>query len=571
MPKYIALTIGPIYRITKTARSTRAMWSASYLISWIMRELVKELRKNQLLISPFDGNIEGKDLCDTEKRGVGLFHDRLIFQAVNGYELKDFNGLVASTIKKLAGIIADDTNSKKSEVEIFLTDYLQLYALELETDSQSTFMDISNYLDTLECQTAFVNKETKPYLVDFFERLDGGKYNSFIREQFQEKRFPSSAEIATADLMDIDTEVSKLRENEKGIKEENAVDLNRIKRLLKQDIDNQIKFYSSISKLETARQRHKYIAIIQGDGDNMSELIKVISQAKTESPLSERYKPFSRQLMAFALAASEQIKEFGATNVYAGGDDLLFFSPLVGKNGKSFLSLIEELDGLFKTYILEHDSLKDFIAACDEKKPSMSYGISISYYKFPMGESHTISYEQLKKAKQLNGKNGAAFEVRKHSGQEFGGLFSKEVHSFAFKHITNDKGKEVKDEQHTSHFGLLQDLANMAIGEGHTEKFISSFTHKLGLHETILNVLSAMPNFYDMLLHFFDNNFDEPIHKTESSKKYIRRVANLTYALLLPEKVNQPTSFAERLRKLYAALRLAQFIRLPFKEEENRQ
>jgi CRISPR-associated protein Cmr2 len=513
----------------------------------------------------------------------------LIFEPTDGMDLGKFNDIIDKIRKKLADMIAETSSANKEDIEGYLKDYLQLHALELDSNSNTVFADISQYLDSLECQTAYVQQEPHPYLVDFFEYLHSSKYNKFIEHEFgnqlldeQTTRFPSTGEIATADLAQSNPKAYKdavdvLRQKEKSIVDDKAQDRIETKRKLKRkkELDTQIAFYEKIALIAKARQRHKYIAVIQADGDNMSKLIAAINvyPANATKSQSERFKTFSKQLMAFSLAATKLIKDFGSTNIYAGGDDLLLFSPLVGTDNKSFLCLLNDIDALFNKFILENEELKPIIATCGpNEKPTMTYGISISYYKFPLGETHLKAWNQLvEKAKKHDNKNALSFEVRKHSGQEFGGLFTKAPIEVGVKP--------------TNRLALLRDLLDAQIDDNQVEKFVSSLTHTLAKHEHMLLSIAAQPEaeLKKLLHNFFTNNFDEPIHKTAAAKQYITRVEHLTYALLLEKKNVADDSQDDerktcemektdpRLLNLYAALRLAQFIRLPFKNDEDRQ
>ncbi|MEL7065301.1 MAG: type III-B CRISPR-associated protein Cas10/Cmr2, partial [Bacteroidota bacterium] len=44
--RYIALTIGPVVPTLTSARKTRELWAASYIFSWIMKQVARELKKD---------------------------------------------------------------------------------------------------------------------------------------------------------------------------------------------------------------------------------------------------------------------------------------------------------------------------------------------------------------------------------------------------------------------------------------------------------------------------------------------------------------------------------------------
>ena len=74
---------------------------------------------------------------------------------------------------------------------------------------------------------------------------------------------------------------------------------------------------------------HKYFCIVQADGDNMGKTIQNGNVAA-----------ISTALIQYAAAAVPKISDYGAMPIYAGGDDLLFIAPVVGKDGKNIFDLI---------------------------------------------------------------------------------------------------------------------------------------------------------------------------------------------------------------------------------------
>ena len=72
---YTAITIGPIGKTLDKARSVKSFWTASYLFSWIMRNLLTELSEGGFeVLSPA---LVGKDVLGEISEKVGLYPDRL--------------------------------------------------------------------------------------------------------------------------------------------------------------------------------------------------------------------------------------------------------------------------------------------------------------------------------------------------------------------------------------------------------------------------------------------------------------------------------------------------------------
>ena len=74
--KFVALTIGPIYKTLKNAKKTREIWGASYFFSFVIKEIVKKLVGKVEFITPYV-----EDEIFEKRDGVGLFHDRIIFKS----------------------------------------------------------------------------------------------------------------------------------------------------------------------------------------------------------------------------------------------------------------------------------------------------------------------------------------------------------------------------------------------------------------------------------------------------------------------------------------------------------
>lgn len=93
--------------------------------------------------------------------------------------------------------------------------------------------------------------------------------------------------------------------------------------------------------------------------------------------------------MRFGESACTLINNYGGLPIYAGGDDLLFIAPVCGKESKTIFDLIEEIDKEYK------EKIQDMVEERINIKTSMSYGISIIYYKYPLYEAWEIARNML--------------------------------------------------------------------------------------------------------------------------------------------------------------------------------
>ena len=87
--KYLALTIGPIYKTIFASQRTRMLWGASFIFSYLVRELVKLLKTGQLDDIPHrDCKIEGEVLIPCPEgiesdeciAGEGKYPDRILIK-----------------------------------------------------------------------------------------------------------------------------------------------------------------------------------------------------------------------------------------------------------------------------------------------------------------------------------------------------------------------------------------------------------------------------------------------------------------------------------------------------------
>ena len=163
----------------------------------------------------------------------------------------------------------------------------------------------------------------------------------------------------------------------------------------------------------------------------MGETIK--SMGAYNIPITQ----LSKALLSFNIESINEIVAYGGKPIFIGGDDLLCFTP-VCCNGNNVFNLVEKLSTCFDQCI--NQNLQQYINACSEAQrplPSLSFGISITYHKYPMFEAlHTTDYllEMVAKdnlfkytlsnknilnenMKRFILKNKLAFSLQKHSGK----------------------------------------------------------------------------------------------------------------------------------------------------------
>lgn len=283
-----------------------------------------------------------------------------------------------------------------------------------------------------------------------------------------------------------------------------------------------------------------YVCIVQADGDNMGTIVQ-------SDKMDGKRSLFSEHLMKFGKSACEQIRIFGGLPIYAGGDDLLFIAPVCGKeNSGTILDLIDKIDNLFVSKV--NASVPVEIKEKDGKeiKPSMSYGISIIYHKYPLYEAWEIARNMLfSKAKWVSGKNAVAINLRKNSGSDFEMTMSKSTEAYT----------------------KLKDLINTSL----TETLVSSVAHKFRANEALLDILPKDDEFKGLderMTAFYEKVIDTET-KSENESTYLNLTKDMFEIIYKDSITEQKKEHIEEngtdmhiiISQFYSMLRIAKFIK----------
>jgi len=249
----------------------------------------------------------------------------------------------------------------------------------------------------------------------------------------------------------------------------------------------------------------KYIAIIHADGDNLGQYIK--SQANVST--------ISKQLFDFDNKAVQSIKEYGGIPLFIGGDDLLIFAPVINAKKETVFNLVDKLSN-------------DYEEMLGTKKTTLSFGISITYYKYPLYEALEKSRNALFSvaknytSQEGNEKNAVAISAQKHSGQSFDFCIAKD-----------EKGYEVFS-------AMIGSVLNENLELPH------AIHHKLFKYKALFENIKSV-----QLADTFDNIFNEDIH-TDKFKEGLLLLKELFLTLGLKK---------EQQEKLFAMLSTIKLIR----------
>lgn len=451
---HISITIGPVYDTFQNVRHTREVWAASYFFSLLAKSIIVNV-----CIPDYEGDYV--NFSNTQKAqltskadafvmpsfhdselfeaglGVGLFPDRLIFQeSILG--TRKFEKILDKSLTDLAKIIAE-INTKavqtgdfinETKIAKYLKEYLRIPYL-FHKVVENAIIEVSPLLDALELQPALVVDATFNPLSVFFKNVNRGGKENFIskycstnytdeKNQIKIKssnkdindqiRFESLAEISTRELVGdtkIDKKDYKLLVNTYLWSEGRE--------------ENDLKFMEALQKAYSKQFKtyHKYICVVKADGDKIGKTLQKIKSSEISN--------FSKKLTGWGLKVKDIIWKYGGVPIYVGGDDLLFFAPVCNVNQNIF-DLIDDIDVCFGNQKWEEIS--------QEVTPSLSYGLSISYYKKPLSEALERCESLLYEAKDLGG-NAIALTILKNSETEFNLSFIKD------KAFYQDQFKEI--------------------------------------------------------------------------------------------------------------------------------
>ena len=534
---YTAITIGPIGKTLDKARSVKSFWTASYLFSWIMRNLLTELSKGGFeVLSPA---LVGKDVLGEISEKVGLYPDRLFakgelkekkLEEVKGKIFGDLAGNFKEAFqnekKDIEQKIKKESNQKRKreleeiesrysnaaskgeDIRKYLENYLSISSITVELSSDCSILEqLNKYLDTQE----LFNKASTQTEEDYMEMFIEAPNNPFLKAYSQDRAFPSTSEIAVS-----------------GWEQNPPKDANG-------EVD-----YSKLTSKTGFRNCYKYLAVIKADGDGFGTYIKELKvdeekEIKENGEKENELTRFTKSFFEFSVeVANELIQKTKAIPVYIGGDDLFLFAPVLeGNVEKDVFNLIKEIDDLF----IQKDIGEGL---------SMSYGVSIFYYKSPMSEAIDIADSMLRKAKEEKEekekekkKDTVAISIQKHSGQKIEFLLP-------CKHSTD------KCKQET---GLYKKATELIRAFKEDDSMLNSLIYWIeDMYETIFT--DEVTLYQERINAVFDNFFDEEIHK--ENEVFFDLLKKFIYSMHHSE--DTPRKLKDKKKLLHGILRYCQFV-----------
>lgn len=471
---FSAINIGPIISTLGMARKPRELWAASFLFSHLMKCLYAEAEAA-------NGEIISPAKPEMDKNKVGIYPDRIYVKG--DFDIKNLiRNAVLTFYSDLYGTGGRSSNNPD-------LNYFNLMSANCDTEKESdAIAELNQKLDVLELCNYASDGDAAQTIYNIISKKP---FSSLFELAINDEKFP---------IPDLET-----------IAKRQIIEHPEMK----------------------MKSHHKYFCVVQADGDNVG---KTVSHKDLKD--GEILK-ISKELVSFGIEASKQIEAFGGLPIYAGGDDLLFIAPVIGKDGSHIFNLIESIEnGAFKGVhdVVGYLGLKDNDG--NKIEASLSFGVSISYYKYPLYEALESARNLLfGKAKNIKQKKALAWSLRKHSGGTFDATFSL-------------KNEEIRKQ--------FSELIN-ATTDNDT---VSAVAHKIRQEDSLVNIVLASNN-VDRLDALFEKILEFDSDKTVYFDA-IKNIMPTLYKLCEEEnkarkEKNEPE--INYIQALYSLLRTAKFIK----------
>ena len=481
MANYTAITIGPVYDTMKLTSKPAGLWAASYLFSDLSREICEAVGAGgagATIITPVTDEIAGDDEL-SRNDGVGLFPDHIIFE-LGSTRLTAGSEKLGAIFKIALKNVADRYEIDKN----WLLQYLQIHAVDIP-DSKKPISDSGVPLAASELEYTFPVNETRNYLLAFFENKQKDSNESISNRVKKIARFNIGLNKKRWTLLD---ESNNIRDME-SIAGNGIMINDRI------SVD---KWREKPDSNKPQLKKFSYYAIIKADGDNFGKLIK-------ECEKEDKLHDFSLACWSYSKKAAKIVSDYGGVVIYAGGDDLLCITPLDNEGGQTVFDLVLSVRKKFDEVFQQFKPLGVM--------PTLSFGVAIRFYKYPLYESFNEAHELLSKKAKDNkfGKDAIAVSLQKHSGQSVELVFqrynSNPVYDILLKLL--------------SLYDPLDDNAEDMLHSVETRLHGFKDLFALALH-------TRGDSCFDPVKEAIGNMFDSEIHR----QLYAKQLLDYTYVLL---------------------------------------
>lgn len=415
------------------------LWAASYLFSNLAHCIRINIGKEGLVQDDLKYG-EEKEVKTLLEKGVGLYHDRIIYEATDTYNLEGVASAVKKSVNDMAEGFAKSLERPVEELQAFFEAYLNIHMVCVEEKENESFLiTVNNALDAAELEKSFPSSIKSNPILELFNGDERGK-NEKIKSSFLVSGSNESRKLNWV-LTD---------KSERGIKNLQSIASGGA---------------GNVYKAE--EKAAKYYAVIRADGDNMGATVKRIRD-------EGEYLDFSKNCFIYGCKTAEIVLRYGGIPIYVGGDDLLCIAPLKSRfedADHTFLEMIKDIRTAFKEVFPDG--------------PDLSFGVQIQYVKAPLYEALNESGRLLFGVAKANKPGALAINLRKHSGQTAevtikalddenrGEALLQKTDELIMRHATENTLKSVGS--HVGNFATLLDLAGKKGSEYVTHYFDNVF------------------------------------------------------------------------------------------------
>ena len=294
------------------------------------------------------------------------------------------------------------------------------------------------------------------------------------------------------------------------------------------------------------KSHHRYFCVVQADGDNVGKTVSHFDLKEGE------VKNISEKLVQFGLQSTKMIKAFGGVPIYAGGDDLLFIAPVIGIDGSHIFKLLDRIENeAFKDV---HDLVSKFELKDEDKnkiEASLSFGLSITYFKYPLYEALEKARNLLfSKAKKDKKKKSVAWSLRKHSGGTFDADFSRRNEELwvKFKDLIDATTDNDVVSAVAHKIREMDELVRIVLSSNSSDRLDALF-------DKILEFDNGKSSYFDTVKALMPVLYDEVERKKKDLKEEIEKDG--VDDKIIKEKVDE----INFIQALYTLLRTAKFIK----------
>jgi CRISPR-associated protein Cmr2 len=363
------------------ARTPAGLWASSFLFSWLSRDLCARIADAagdpSAIISPCFTEEESLKLKD----GVGLFPDRIIAQTA--LSLDQINTIIAEAKQSLAETLFEavgDAGAAAADLGTYQNYFgalLRVRAVEFRTDGNPV-LESSQLLSAIELEPQFSQAEPRNYLLELFESPKAISQNTNVKDTvWKSFGIGDSWQLLSGASANDGPHGPPIR------------DLAHIAR--------------GGAPATSEYKRSRYYAIVQCDGDNVGLLLERVGrflegrvQGKPGSDVSAILRDqFSKKLLEYSQRAAQIVKNYGGVTLYAGGDDLLAITPVFTADGQTILDLAQSLNTEFQGALDLTQALEPEFQDMALRTPTLSIGVAICYYKYPLYEALALARSML--------------------------------------------------------------------------------------------------------------------------------------------------------------------------------